>query len=241
MASTSALFETRGLTKRFGGLTAVSDLDISVGEGDLRCIIGPNGAGKSTFLKLVTGQIQPTKGRVIYEGEDITELPPHKRVNLGISLKFQVPSVYDDFTVRENLRIPLQRHHSGQDIGVNIDQTLEKFNLADHQYSQAANLAHGQRQWLEIAMAVALDPKLLLLDEPTAGMTIEETMQTSKIIHELNTQENLTLIVIEHDINFVREIAESVTVLHQGQVLAEAPMEEIEKNEQVREIYLGET
>ena len=235
----SSFFRTEELTKHFGGINALSDVSVSINPGELRCIIGPNGAGKSTFLKLVTGQLTPTKGRIVYKGEDITDLSPHKRIRRGISLKFQVPSVYEELSVRDNMRIPLQRYHS--DLDDTIKRTLEEFNLLSQADLRAESLSHGQRQWLEIGMAVAIEPELLLLDEPTAGMTIEETRQTAAMIRALNDEQDITLIVIEHDIDFVRDIAESVTVFHQGTVFAEGSMDEIEANTEVRRIYLGET
>jgi len=228
--------ETEGLTKRFGGLTAVDDVDYQLPENELRCLIGPNGAGKSTFFKLLAGRLQPTDGTIRFQGEDITSLAPHQRARRGISLKFQDISVYPDLTVRENLRIPVQRNHD--DLQGRINELAVLANLGEQQDAPVGNLSHGQQQWLEIAMSMAIDPDLLLLDEPTAGMTIDETRETGELIKSLQ-QQGVSLIVVEHDINFVRQIADWVTVLHDGKLFAEGTVEEIENNEAVQRIYLG--
>jgi len=228
--------ETEGLTKRFGGLTAVDDVDYQLPENELRCLIGPNGAGKSTFFKLLAGRLQPTDGTIRFQGEDITSLAPHQRARRGISLKFQDISVYPDLTVRENLRIPVQRNHD--DLQGRINELAVLANLGEQQDAPVGNLSHGQQQWLEIGMSMAIDPDLLLLDEPTAGMTIDETRETGELIKSLQ-QQGVSLIVVEHDINFVRQIADWVTVLHDGELFAEGTVEEIENNEAVQRIYLG--
>ncbi|WP_299333159.1 ABC transporter ATP-binding protein [Haloplanus sp.] len=235
----AALLRTEGLTKQFGGLMAVDDVDLRIESGDIRCLIGPNGAGKSTLLKLIVGQLEPSAGQVFYRGEDITDLSQHDRAREGLSMKFQVPAVYGDLSVRQNVHIPLQREVSRRDIDAEIDETLESFDLLDEAGTRADDLAHGQQQWLEIAMAAALDPDLLLLDEPAAGMSVQETERTAEYVHRLNDR-GVTLLVIEHDIDFVRSIAQSVTVLHQGEVFAEGTIDEIEDDPEVRRIYLGE-
>jgi branched-chain amino acid transport system ATP-binding protein len=238
-ATDDALLRTEGLTKRFGGLVAVDDVDLRIEKGDIRCLIGPNGAGKSTLLKLLVGQLDPSEGRVFYRGEDITGVSQHDRARKGLSMKFQVPAVYGDLSVRQNVHIPLQREVGRSAIDAEIDETLESFGLLDQAKTRADDLAHGQQQWLEIAMAAALDPDLLLLDEPAAGMSIQETERTAEFVHQLNDR-GMTLLVIEHDIDFVRSIAQSVTVLHQGEVFAEGTIDEIEDDPDVRRIYLGE-
>jgi branched-chain amino acid transport system ATP-binding protein len=237
-AAGEALLRTEGLTKRFGGLVAVDDVNLRIETGDIRCLIGPNGAGKSTLLKLLVGQLSPSAGKVFYRGEDITGLSQHDRARNGMSMKFQVPAVYGDLSVRQNVHIPLQREVD-HNIDAEIDRTLDSFGLLGEAGTRAADLAHGQQQWLEIAMASALDPDLLLLDEPAAGMSIQETEQTADYVHRLNDQ-GVTLLVIEHDIDFVRSIAQSVTVLHRGEVFAEGTIDEIEDDPDVRRIYLGE-
>ena len=234
------LLRTDGLTKRFGGLVAVDDVNLDVDRGEIRCLIGPNGAGKSTLLKLLVGQLTPSDGHIYYDGEDITGYSQHDRARNGLSMKFQVPAVYGDLSVRQNVHIPLQREVSRTRIDAAIEETLDEFGLLDAADTRAADLSHGQQQWLEIAMASALDPDLLLLDEPAAGMSVRETEKTAEYVHRLNEERGMTLLVIEHDIDFVRAIAQSVTVLHRGEVFAEGTIEDIENDPEVRRIYLGE-
>jgi branched-chain amino acid transport system ATP-binding protein len=235
-----ALLRTDGLTKRFGGLVAVDDVNLRVERGEIRCLIGPNGAGKSTLLKLLVGQLEPSDGHIYYDGADITGYSQHDRARNGLSMKFQVPAVYGDLSVRQNVHIPLQREVDRRRIDAEIEDTLDEFGLLGAADTRAADLSHGQQQWLEIAMASALDPDLLLLDEPAAGMSVRETEQTAEYVHRLNEDRGMTLLVIEHDIDFVRAIAQSVTVLHQGEVFAEGTIEDIEDDPEVRRIYLGE-
>lgn len=232
------ILETEGLTKRFGGLTAIEDLDYQLPANELRCLIGPNGAGKSTFFKLLSGKLEPTSGTIRYRGNDITNLSPHERARRGISLKFQNISVYPDLSVRENLRIPVQRYTRG-DLDERINEFVGIARLKGKQDTIVDRLSHGQQQWLEIAMSMAIDPDLLLLDEPTAGMTIEETRDTGELITSLKEDRDVSIIVVEHDVNFVRQIADWVTVLHNGQLFAEGAVEDIETNEEVQRIYLG--
>ena len=235
-----AILRTDGLTKRFGGLVAVDEVNLTVPRGGIRCLIGPNGAGKSTLLKLLVGQLTPSEGVVFYDGTDITDLSQHERVREGVSMKFQVPAVYGDLSVRQNVHIPLQREVSRQQIDAEIEETLAEFNLLDEVDTRVQDLSHGQQQWLEIAMASALDPDLLLLDEPVAGMSVQEMERTAEYVRRLNEEREMTLLVIEHNIDFVRAVAQSVTVLHQGSVFAEGTIEEIENDPEVRRIYLGE-
>lgn len=239
-SATDQILQTDGLTKRFGGLVAVNNIDLSVERGEVRCIIGPNGAGKSTLLKLLVGQLTASSGRILYNGSDITETSQHDRARNGLSMKFQVPAVYNDLTVQQNVRIPLQRRIDGKEINQAIQETLSEFELSDIAEKRAGDLSHGRQQWLEIAMATALDPEMLLLDEPAAGMSVQESEQTAEYIKQLN-QEGITLVVIEHDIDFVRSIAQSVTVLHQGEVLTQGSIDEVEQDPDVRRIYLGKT
>jgi branched-chain amino acid transport system ATP-binding protein len=239
-SATDAILRTEGLTKRFGGLVAVDDVNLEIPQGEIRCLIGPNGAGKSTLLKLLVGRFAPSDGRIYYDGEDITDYSQHDRARSGLSMKFQVPAVYGDLSVRQNVHIPLQRAVGRDRIDAAIEDTLDEFGLFGAADTRAADLSHGQQQWLEIAMAAALGPDLLLLDEPAAGMSVQETEQTAEYIHRLNESRDMTLLVIEHDIDFVRAIAESVTVLHRGEVFAEGTIEDIENDPEVRRIYLGE-
>ncbi|MGQ4554591.1 ATP-binding cassette domain-containing protein [Halobellus sp. GM3] len=232
------ILKTDGLKKRFGGLIAVDDVNFRLAPGELRCLIGPNGAGKSTFFKMLAGRHTPTEGTITFKGEDITNLLPHQRIRRGMSIKFQDVSIYPELTVMENLSVPLQRN-SHEDTGRRMDTLLERINLQDKRTVVADELSHGEQQWLEIAMTISLDPDLLLLDEPTAGMTIEETDDTVDLIKSL-TEEGMAVIVVEHDINFVRQIAEWITVLHNGSVFTEGTVSEIESDKAVQRIYLGE-
>jgi len=231
------ILTTDGLTKRFGGITAIDGVDFSVEEGELRCLIGPNGAGKSTLFKLLTGQHTPTEGYVYYDGDDVTDLEPHERIGRGMSMKFQVPSVFESLTVRENMRTAAQR--VADDLEEHVGKDLERFDLGDKADEPAEDLSHGQTQILEIAMAMSLDPKLLLLDEPVAGMSVEESERVAGMLNRLDEETDKTFIVIEHDIDFVEMISDKVTVLNQGEVFRQGTIEEIKNDPDVREIYLG--
>lgn len=234
------LLATAALRKEFGGLVATDDVSLTVSPGERRCLIGPNGAGKSTLLSLITGQLDPTAGSIRFAGEGIDGLSPHERVDRGLSVKFQVPSVYGKFSTRENLRLALQRRQSGKELKEAIDGSLERFDLAEESGIRADALSHGQKQRLEIAMASALDPALLLLDEPVAGLSVEETERIADLLIELNESEGVALLAIEHDMAFVRALAERVTVLHQGAILTEGEMEDVANDPEVRDVYLGE-
>ncbi len=237
--ATDTVLQTEGLVKRFGGLTAIDDVNFGIDAGELRCLIGPNGAGKSTLMKLITGRLTPSEGSIYYNGHDITELDPSERIDRGISIKFQVPSVYDDLTVRENVRLPIQRLASGAERDRRIESVLESSGLASKAGVTASALSHGEQQQLEIGMAASLDPDLLLLDEPVAGLSVDERDEIADRITTLNDERDIAFIVIEHDTEFVASIADHVTVLHQGAVFREGPIEEIEADPEVQRIYLG--
>jgi ABC-type uncharacterized transport system ATPase subunit len=232
------ILQTQGLRKYFGGLYAINGVDLAVEEGELRCLIGPNGAGKSTLFKLILGSYAPSEGRILFRGADITSLRPHLRVQRGMSIKFQVPGIFLELPVEQNLRIALQRVYRGVALDRELDRLLDLIEVRHQREQPAGNLSHGQQQWLEIAMAVALRPAMLLLDEPTAGMSPEETFKTGELVKRLNAS-GMTIIVIEHDMAFVRQIAQRVTVLHFGQVFDEGSLERIISNEDVVRIYLG--
>lgn len=236
-AGTDTLLTTKRLTKNFGGLTAVDSVDFSISEGEIRCLIGPNGAGKSTLLELITGQLSPSEGDIYFDGEDLTEMDTHERIDTGLSVKFQSPHVYENLSVEENLRVPLQR--TGRDTAAVLAETLERIDLVEKADESASELSHGEKQRLEIGMAITLDPTLMLLDEPVAGMSIEETDDIAELIQSLQ-DDGMTFLVVEHDMEFVRKISEQVTVLNQGSILRQAPIEEIETDDEVRRIYLGE-
>lgn len=235
---TDTLLQTDGVTKRFGGFTAIDDIDFGVDTGELRCLIGPNGAGKSTLLKLITGQHSVTDGEVYYRGEGITDLLPHERVDRGIGMKFQVPSIFDDLTAAGNLRLPLQRVVTEGDLAARVQEALNRVGLSERADTRASELSHGEQQHLEIGMAVALDPDLLLLDEPVAGLSMEERNDIADLVTALNG-DGIAFVVIEHDIDFVARIADEVTVLHRGAVFREGTIERIRTDEEVRRIYLG--
>ena len=236
-SSRDAILSTNGLTKKFGGLTAVDSVDFTVDAGEIRCLIGPNGAGKSTLLELITGQLSPTDGDIYFDGNDLTDMEPHRRMDAGISIKFQSPHIYESLTVEQNLRVPLQR--TDRDIEAVLGRTLDRIALAEKADEPASDLSHGEKQRLEIGMAVTLDPALMLLDEPVAGMSVDETADIAELIRSLH-DDGMTFLVVEHDMEFVRKISEQVTVLNQGSILTQGPIEAIENNEEVRRIYLGE-
>ena len=231
------LLQTRDLSMRFGGVQAVRDVNFTLAEGELRCLIGPNGAGKSTFFKMLTGQLQPSQGQVLFRGHDISNAHAHQIARLGIGIKTQVPSVFDGLSVRENIWLAAGRIHSGKRVDGVVDEMLERIGLTGAANRLVGQLAHGQRQWAELGIVLSTDPELILLDEPAAGMTHEEVNKTAELVREINRTK--ALIVVEHDMQFIRMIAKQVTVFNQGSVLVEDTVESIMRNPQVRNIYLG--
>jgi ABC-type uncharacterized transport system ATPase subunit len=234
---TPPLLETRNLGIRFGGVQAVRDVNFTLAERELRCLIGPNGAGKSTFFKMVTGQLQPSQGVVLLRGRDISYAQAHEIARLGVGIKTQVPSVFDGLTVRENIWLSASRAHSGRRAKAAVDEMLERMGLAAIAGRIAGQLSHGQRQWVELGIVLSTDPELVLLDEPAAGMTHEEVQQTARLVREINRTK--ALIVVEHDMQFIRMIAKQVTVFNQGAILVEDTIDNIMRNPQVRDVYLG--
>jgi branched-chain amino acid transport system ATP-binding protein len=235
-----ALLITEGASKSFGGLAAVSDVALEVEKGDIHCLIGPNGAGKSTLFRLIVGMYPPTAGQIYFNGFDVTRELPYQRVKRGMSIKMQTPSVFKELPVRQNIHVALQHHVQRSELASEEDRLLGLLNLEADSMKLAGELSHGQQQWLEIGMALALRPKLLLLDEPTAGMSPEETHQTGELILALNAS-GMTMLVVEHDMTFVRQIAKVVTVLHFGRVFARGSIGEVINDPRVAEIYLGKT
>ena len=234
------LLRTEGLSKRFRGLIANDNIDFSLQAGEIRCLIGPNGAGKTTFISMISAHLPPSSGRIWFKGQDVTALPVYRRAQMGIARKFQTPSVFDHLTVYANLELAtLGKSASVPRRKARIEEVLELTRLHGERAAVAAALSHGQRQWLEIGMLLANRAELLLLDEPTAGMTSEETRATGELIRTLATIHHLSVIIIEHDINFVRGLKVPVTVLHLGRVLLQGSFDEVSENDQVRNVYLG--
>lgn len=236
-----------GVNKTFEGFKAITDLNLYLDEGELRIIIGPNGAGKSTMLDLITGRTRPDSGRVEFgKNTDLTLLNEYQINRLGIGRKFQTPSVYVYHTVFDNVLLSLQGsrgvfaslfHRITQRERDRIQEVLATVGLVDRADWKAGALSHGQKQWLEIGMLIAQDPKLLLVDEPAAGMTDEETHKTAELL--LSLEGRHSIVVIEHDMTFVRQLGRKVTVLHQGTVLCEGSVDEVQGNQRVIEVYLG--
>ena len=235
--TTPLLLETRGLAKDFGGVHAVAGVDFRLRRGELRCLIGPNGAGKSTFFKMLSGQLRPSAGAILFDGHAITGLPQYRVAQLGMGIKNQVPSLWDALSVAEHFWVAAYRHADARGAQVVADRLLQQLGLTAAARSTVGSLSHGERQWVEIGMVLAQDPRLLLLDEPTAGMAEDEVSRTAELLRGIN--ETTTLIVVEHDMQFIREIAGIVTVFHQGRVLLEDTMANVLADPVVREIYLG--
>jgi urea transport system ATP-binding protein len=240
------ILTAEGVTKSFDGFKAINDLNFYLDEGELRTIIGPNGAGKSTFLDLITGRTRPDEGQIEFKDTPVTKKSEYQIYRMGIGRKFQTPSVYSDHTVYENILLGLRGSRGVWSTifgkvtpaqNERIFEVLEIINLKDKAQVRAGALAHGQKQWLEIGMLIAQDPELMLVDEPAAGMTDEETARTGELLLSLAGRH--TIIVIEHDMVFVRQLASKVTVLHQGSVLCEGSLDEIQSDERVIEVYLG--
>ncbi len=242
------LLEVKKLSVEFNGFKAFTDVNMKIYDGELRVIIGPNGAGKTTFMDLVTGKTTPTSGKVIFDGVDITgKATTEITRKYHIGRKFQSPNVFDNMTVRENIEIAMEGYNSmgkcvffrkDKDFKEKVNELMKQIDLYDYHEFMAGDLSHGQRQWLEIGMVMAQNPKLIILDEPTAGMTADETYKTGEMIKKLKGKH--TLIVVEHDMDFVRQVAEYVTVLNYGRLLAEGTMEEVQNNEEVISVYLKE-
>lgn len=232
-SSTIPALKLSDVHKHFGSFSAVKGVTEVFAPGELICVIGPNGAGKSTLLNMICGTLRSSSGSISFGDIAIDGLAPERIARLGIARKFQVPSVFESLTAFENLRLAAP---TGTDVQ-SLTLLLEKVHLAEDRDVRGADLPHGKKQWLEIGMALAMKPKVLLLDEPTAGLSVDETRDTARFLKELNGQ--VTVIVIEHDMAFVRELAARTIVMHHGCVIASGPFEYIESNETVRDVYLG--
>lgn len=240
------LLEVKGLVTKFSGYTILDNLDFSIEENELRVLLGPNGAGKTTLIDMITGRYKPAGGKIFFANRDITGMAPDRIFGLGISRKFQVPNLYETLSVFDNIMVSLQgdrkvvrsllRRVTAEDSD-RIGEILEMIGLEDKANDPADTLSHGERQWLELGMLIGSNPKLLLLDEPTTGMTEDGKYKTAEMIQKI--AQSHTVLLVEHDMHVVRQIANIVTVLHQGRVLAEGPLSEVVQNETVREVYLG--
>jgi branched-chain amino acid transport system ATP-binding protein/urea transport system ATP-binding protein len=237
MAELVPLLKAEHLTMRFGGVVANDDITFILEEMELRCLIGPNGAGKSTFFKTLTGQLVPTSGAIAFRGQPIAGKLSHEIARMGIGIKTQVPNVFNGLSVRENIWLAVRLKATPRAQGPAVNAVLEMIRLTDHADRIVATLSHGQRQWVEIGMVLAAEPELILLDEPAAGMTDEETFHTAAIIREIN--QTRAIIVVEHDMEFIKQIAKRVTVFHQGRVLVEDTVDKVLADQRVRDVYLG--
>ena len=240
-----ALLEVRGVSKVFGQLTALDGIDLTVQEGEFHGLIGPNGSGKSTAMKCIAGAEIPSQGTVAFAGADITFATPAERARAGLSLKFQITSVLPALSVYDNVLLALQAQTSltglifsrtRRGLHDRVMHTLEQFRLAERAEAVASALSHGQQQWLEIAMALALEPRLLLLDEPTGGMSLEERRVTGELLQPI--KHRCSLIIVEHDLDFIRDICDVLTVLDQGTVVDSGSVAQIQSSRKVQEVYL---
>jgi branched-chain amino acid transport system ATP-binding protein len=244
------LLECRGLVRRFGALVAVDDIDLAVEPGEIRAVIGPNGAGKSTVFNLITSVLKPSAGQVIFAGEDITGMPVHQVAQKGIARTFQLCHIFPALTVRENVRIAAQARDGRrwQFLGGGrvlnrsasaADEAIARMRLTRMADATAAMLSHGDQRLLEIAMAIAQKPRLLMLDEPTQGLSIEETGRAVQILKDMLTEGDLSVLLVEHDMEVVFKLADNITVLHRGRVIADGSPAAVRASAQVRSAYLG--
>lgn len=237
MTGPAVMLQTTQLEKRFGGVRAVAGVDFTLREGELRCLIGPNGAGKSTFFRLLTGQMKPTAGALVICGQDVTRARANEIAALGVGIKNQIPDVMNGLSVTENLWLAASQRFRGAQARHAVEKVAERLFLTGILNRLVGELSHGQRQWVEIAMVIVGEPKIVLLDEPAAGMSDEETARTAELIREIN--KDTTIIVVEHDMPFIRQIAQTVTVFHQGRILLEGLFDAVVADPTVREVYLG--
>jgi branched-chain amino acid transport system ATP-binding protein len=245
-----SLLQVLNVTQRFGSLVAVNDVSMTVEPGELRAIIGPNGAGKTTFFNLITGLFPPTSGRIVFDGRDVTGLSAHERVRLGMARTFQITEIFPELSVRENLRVaaevaagyrmrPWLSRQNADAMRARVDELLATADLQGKAGRLVGELSHGDQRATEIMMALALKPRLLMLDEPTAGMGDQETYDITRLIRRLHKTQKLTIVLIEHDMRVIFNLADRITALTEGSVLAEGSPEEIARDEQVQAAYLG--
>jgi len=242
----SAILLCDDVTVEFDGFKAVQGMNLKLEKGELRFLIGPNGAGKTTILDVICGKVRPTAGRVTFGKVDITKKKEHQIAELGIGRKFQAPSIFPSMTVAENLEIAMRQKRTvfatlfaklAEEERARIDGQLDMIGLLKKANRRAGGLSHGEKQWLEIGMMLLQEPEILLLDEPVAGMTDKETDKTGELLHQIARKRSI--VVVEHDMEFVRNFASKVTVMHEGKLLKEGSMEEIQRDDRVAEVYLG--
>lgn len=233
----SGMLEVRGLSVEFGGVKALDNVDFRLAQGELRCLIGPNGAGKTTFFKCLTGQLRPNAGQVVFNGRNISAVEPFQIARSGIGIKTQVPSLFDGLSVSENMWLALRKVRSPHSRDAEVLAILDRFGIGPLAQSIVGQLAHGQRQLVELALVISGDPELVLLDEPAAGMAADEIDLLVRTIVEMN--QTHTLIVVEHDMQFIRMIGRHVTVFHQGRILIEGAVADVLTDPVVRDVYLG--
>jgi len=246
MSNTDFALAVEDLTVAFDGFKAIDSLNLYVDRNELRVIIGPNGAGKTTLLDLICGKTRASAGSIKFQNQELTRMAEHKRVRLGIGRKFQTPSIYENLTVFQNLEVSYPKGRSvlgalafecDDQVKASVRAVAEDIGLAERLQDEAGLLSHGQKQWLEIGMLLMQEPQLLLLDEPIAGMSARERELTAELLKRICR--NRAVIVIEHDMDFVKQIAHKVTVMHQGKILAEGPMEKVQADPKVIDVYLG--
>ncbi len=240
------VLSVKNLTVSFDGFKAVDNLSLSINERELRVVIGPNGAGKTTLLDMICGKTKPTSGSILFRDIELVQMEEHQIVRAGVGRKFQNPSIYEDLTVMENLEISIPQAHGvwasilfrrTPQVVARIDEVASQVNLKDQLRKKSGLLSHGQKQWLEIGMLLMQEPELMLLDEPVAGMSPREREQTAELLRTISLGKSL--VVIEHDMDFVKSIASKVTVLHQGRLLSEGTIEQVQKDPRVIDVYLG--
>lgn len=247
----TAILETMNLRREFGALVAVDDVSVAIEEGSLHSIIGPNGAGKTTFFNLVSGTLAPTSGRVFYQGDDITDLPAHRTIHRGIGRSFQITNIFPNLTVFENVRLAAQAMGRGSyglfrshlrltEPAARAAEVLEQVGLTGRAQAPARTLPHGDQRKLELGMILAPDPRVLMLDEPTAGMAAEQVPELMQLVQEIQSAGDKTVVLVEHNMNVVMSVSDRITVMHQGSLLAEGTPAEISADERVQTAYLGD-
>lgn len=244
-AQLETILSSEKVTVDFDGFKAVNEMDFELKRGELRFLIGPNGAGKTTMLDCLCGKVRPTKGKIVFRGNvELTNRHEHQIARMGIGRKFQAPSVFFDLTVEENLELAMHRNkgvfhllRSRRQDKERMDERLEMTRLQDKRRVRAGSLSHGEKQWLEIGMILMLEPYVVLLDEPVAGMSDEETLKTGELLKRI--AKDRSVVIVEHDMEFVRQFASKVTVMHEGRLLKEGTMEEVQRDKRVAEVYLG--